>query len=101
MITKSKLEKLSTWAIGIATVLMLVWAVYVSMGEHTQEAGKVERTFVENGVSKLEFVADTGETKILESNVVIDKIPVGKKVKLRLLKLPLLPPRITQIEQEN
>lgn len=100
MITKAKLEVWTTWGTGIATALLLLWAIYMAFGQSTQETGRVEKTFSENGVSKVEFVSEEGTKTILECTVPSDEM-VGKKVKLKIFRLPLMPPRITHIEQQE
>jgi hypothetical protein len=100
MITKTKLEVWTTYATGIATLLLLALAIYMGFGSSTQQVGRVGKTFQEDGVNKVEFVNEEGTKTVLECTVPSDEM-VGKKVKLKIFRLPLMPPRITHIEQEK
>ena len=91
----SKLEKILTTTSFVAAICLLLWAgiIYNASGE---AVGTISQIYVENGVTKIEFVSNDGAKEIYEYTG--KEIPKKGPAKLKFFKTFFLPPKAIDVK---
>jgi hypothetical protein len=91
----SKLEKILSTTSLVAAICLLLWAgiIYNASGE---AVGTISQIYVENGVTKIEFISDSGDKEIYEYTG--KGVPQKGPARLKFFKTFFLPPKAIDVK---
>lgn len=92
----STLEKVLTGIILSSIICLLAWIVVISNAEGTT-TGVINQVYQENGVTKLEFVSDSGDKEVYEYTGL--SAPKKGPAKIRFFKPIFFTPKAIQLSE--